>query len=153
MRSFCRWLASSFGAACFVALVGAIAASGCTKAPVKLYPVRGQVFYKDKPAEGAQVILRPQGEPLAEGVEEEKAKPPPAYGTVGTDGTFTLHTEFGEGAAAGDYAAFVTWIGVDPNDAEQRISKLPPKYADQEKPVLKVSVKEQKNELEPFRLK
>ena len=84
---------------------------------------------------------------------EAKLKQPPAYGTVAADGSFTLHTEFGEGAAAGDYAAFVTWIGVDANDAEKRISKLPPKYADQEKPVLKVSVKEQKNELEPFRLR
>ena len=149
MRSCCRWQASSF-AACVVALVAAIAAAGCNNSSVKLYPVRGQVFYKDKPAEGAQVILRPAVEPAAEGAE---VKQPPAYGTVAADGSFTLHTEFGEGAAAGDYAAYITWIGVNPDDAEQRISKLPAKYADQEKPVLKVSVKEAKNELEPFRLK
>ena len=38
-------------------------------------------------------------------------------------------------------------------DPERHFNKLPAKYADQSNPVLKVTVKEGKNELEPFRLK
>ena len=119
---------------------------GCNKSPVKLNPVRGQVFYKDQPAEGAQVVFQPAGEATKEH--------PMAYGTVGADGSFSMRTEpYGEGAAVGDYNVMITWYGKDPQDPEKSVSKMPAKYADQSNPVLKTTVKEGKNELEPFRLK
>jgi hypothetical protein len=115
-----------------------------------VYPVHGQVLYKNQPATGAQIVFQPRQEAES---DESKAKQPIAYGTVGPDGSFALRTEsHGEGAAAGNYDVLVTWYVVDPRDAEKRVSKLPVKYADQSNPVLKVSVKEEKNELQPFRL-
>ena len=76
------------------------------------------------------------------------------YGTVNKDGTFTVRTDpYGEGAPAGEYVVLLTWYDVDPRNPEQHVNKLPAKYADQSIPVLKVTVKEGKNELEPFRLK
>jgi hypothetical protein len=132
------------------ALLIALACSGCSKSSLKLYPVRGQVFYKNEPAAGAQVVFQPQGEP---GSDEAKAQQPMAYGTVEADGSFTLRSEpHGAGAAPGKYNVLITWYAVDPRDPEKRINKLPAKYADQEKPALVATVKEEKNELEPFRL-
>ena len=53
----------------------------------------------------------------------------------------------------GDYIVMVTWYSVDPEDPLKSSSKLPAKYADPTKPLLKVTVKEGANELEPFNLK
>jgi hypothetical protein len=147
-----------FGRACAFccAVVAASIFSGCSDSSVKQYPVHGKVLYKDKPAEGAQVVLRPPEDATAPAdapAEGNKAALPLAYGTVAADGSFQLHTEQGDGAAAGDYVAFITWYGPDPRDPEQRISKLPTKYADPENPIFKVTVKEEKNELEPFQLR
>lgn len=76
-----------------------------------------------------------------------------AYGTVSQDGSFTVRTEpHGEGAVAGDYDVMVTWYAVDPRDEQGRIAKLPGKWADPSQPLLKATVKEGKNQLEPFRL-
>jgi hypothetical protein len=140
---------------CAVLTAAAIVLGGCSNSSVKLYPVQGTVLYKDKPAEGAQVVLRPPEDPAAPAdptAKDTKAALPIAYGTVAPDGTFNLHTEQGEGAAAGDYVAFVTWYGPNPRDPEQRVSKLPTKYADPEHPIFKVTVKAEKTELEPFKL-
>jgi len=126
----------------------AFAFASCSKSSVKLYPVHGQVLFKDQPAEGAQVVFRPAQE------SGEGQNPPMAYGTVEKDGKFTLRTEpHGEGAPAGDYAVLITWYDTDPNDALKHVSKLPAKYADQLNPLIKVTVKEGNNDLEPFRLK
>ena len=50
----------------------ALLASACNKSSIKLYPVRGQVFYKNQPATGAQIVLQPQ-HPEAEPTDEAKA--------------------------------------------------------------------------------
>ncbi len=119
---------------------------GCSKSPVKLNPVRGQVFFKDQPLEGAQIVFQPVG-----GTTKEQ---PMAYGTAGADGSFSLDTHpYGPGAVAGEYVVFVTSYGVDSKDPDKKVSKLPAKYADQANPLLKATVKEGKNELDPFRLK
>ena len=119
---------------------------GCSKSPVKLNPVRGQLFFKDQPLEGAQIVFQPAG-----GTTKEQ---PMAYGTASADGSFSLDTHpYGPGAVAGEYVVFITSYGVDPKDPEKKVSKLPAKYADQANPLLKATVKEGKNELDPFRLK
>ena len=118
---------------------GALSFGGCGQSsPVKLHPVSGKVLYKDQPTENSQVVFQPSG-----GATKEQ---PLAYGTAAADGSFKLRTEYGEGAPTGDYDVMVTWFG-------EKGNKLPPKYANQEKPVIKIAVKEGKNDLEPFRLK
>jgi hypothetical protein len=138
-------------ARCLLVGVATLAAAiGCNSSPVKLYPVQGKVFYKNQPADGAQVVFQSQEEA---GSGESAAQQPMAYGTVGPDGSFSLRTEpYGDGAAAGDYKVLISWYAVDPRDEEGRISKLPAKYADPANPQLKATVKEGNNELEPFRL-
>jgi hypothetical protein len=130
-------------------LVLALAMLGgaCNKSTVKLYPVKGKVLFKDQPASGAQIVFRPAN-------EDPAAKLSAPYATVGEDGGFSLRTEpHGEGALPGDYIVMITWYGPDPKNAEQSVNKLPAKYADPNTPLLKVTVKEGINELEPFKLK
>jgi hypothetical protein len=119
----------------------------CNKSTVKLHPVKGKVLFKDQPADGAQIVFRPAN-------EDPAAKLPTPYATVGADGGFTLRTEpHGEGALPGDYIVMISWYGPDPKNPEQSVNKLPTKYADPTTPLLKVTVKEGINELEPFKLK
>jgi hypothetical protein len=131
-------------------LVAACAAiAGCEKSPFKLYPVSGKVLFKGQPAEGAQVVFQP-----AAGTSETAPKPPLAFGTVQADGSFKLYTDpYGSGAPAGDYVVLITWYGENPRNPEQKINRLPPKYADPTAPLLKVTVKQGQNDLEPFQLK
>jgi len=129
----------------------ALLASACNKSSIKLYPVRGQVFYKNQPATGAQIVLQPQ-QPEAEPTDEAKAAQPLAHGTVADDGSFTLRTEHGEGAAPGKYNVLISKDGVAPKNPEQHINKLPTKYSDQSRPALVVTVKPETNNLEPFKL-
>jgi hypothetical protein len=153
MVAFVRWSMSSWSLTVICGV--ALACSACGKSSVKLYPVRGQVLYKNQPAEGAQIVFQPpeQGGPDGTTSNDAAPKQPMAYGSVGKDGSFVLKSgEFGKGAAAGTYNVFVTWYGPDPRNPEQNTSKLPAKYADQSTPVLKVTVKEEDNQLEPFRL-
>ncbi len=149
MRELVCWSVSGRRAALLIALLFALVSSGCQKSSVKLYPVRGQVLYKNQPAAGAQIVFQPQGETS----DEAKAKQPMAYATVEPDGSFTVRTDpHGAGAVAGKYDVLITWYAADPRNPEKSINKLPAKYADQSKPALVVTVKEEKNELEPFRL-
>jgi len=136
----CSWLTLS---PMILALVAVFPA--CSQSPVKLQPVVGKVLFKDQPIEGAQVVFQPAG-----GASKEQ---PMAYGTANADGTFDLRTEYGVGAVAGDYHVMITWYAPDPRNTDARVSKLPARYADQSNPILKATVKEGKNELEPFRLR
>ena len=122
-----------------------LAAAACNTAAIKLYPVKGKVTYKDQPTEGANIVFQP-----VEGVTAER---PMAYGDVKADGTFALRTEHGEGAAAGDYNVMILWYGSSTGEAMDAKSKLPAKYGDSANPILKATVKEGPNELEPFALK
>jgi hypothetical protein len=138
-----------------LAVGAALIGPACNKSSMKLYPVKGQVLYKGKPAEGAQVVFQPQDDANAAegGTTESETAQPMAYGTVAADGSFSLRTEpIGEGAAPGEYKVLITWYGVDPRDPEQHVSKLPVKYADPSNPVLKATVKEEVNELPAFNL-
>jgi hypothetical protein len=133
------------------ALLSVVAA--CKKSSVKLYPVKGKVLYKGQPAEGAQVVFRPAAD-NAGGASTAAAAAPNPYGDVKADGSFSLHTEFGEGAPAGEYMVLITWYMLtNPDEPQSSKSKLPAKYADQSNPILKATVKEGSNELPPFDLK
>jgi len=150
MRVDDRWSGSGRNAVLLTALLIALGCAGCSRSGLKLYPVSGEVFYKNEPAAGAQIVFQPHGEAMT---DEAKAKQPMAYGTVEADGSFAVRSDpHGAGAAPGQYDVLITWYAVDPRDSEKRINKLPAKYADQTKPALVVTVKEEKNELQPFRL-
>lgn len=122
---------------------------GCGKSSsVKLHPVRGQVFFNDKPAEGARVVFLPAGE---ENAAYRGARP---AATVSADGSFEMETDpHGIGAPVGEYAVLITWFPPrDENPNANAKNKLPNKYGDQARPLLKATVKEGENTLEPFKL-
>jgi hypothetical protein len=130
-----------------LAMVGLVLA-GCNKSSAKLHPVRGQVFFKDQPAEGAKVVFLPAGE---ENAQYRGVRP---AATVASDGSFEIRTEpFGVGAPAGEYAVLLTWFPPrDENPGANPKNKLPAKYGDSGKPLLKATVKEGENSLEPYKL-
>ena len=77
-------------------IVAGVVLCGCKESSLKLYPVRGQVFFKDQPAEGAKVVFLPAGE---ENAQFRGARP---AATVSADGSFEMQTEpQGAGAPAG----------------------------------------------------
>jgi hypothetical protein len=139
-----RWWAAE------AAIVSALslAVAGCGGSSVKLHPVRGQVFFQDQPAEGAKVVFLPAGE---ENAQYRGARP---AATVAADGSFELATDpHGVGAPAGDYTVLVTWFPPrDENPNANPKNKLPLKYGNPTNPVLKATVKEGQNKLEPFKL-
>lgn len=139
-----RWmLVGLLLVACFC--IGSV---GCKKSSVKLYPVKGQVLFKDQPAEGAQVVFLPAGE---ENAQFRGARP---AATVAADGTFEMQTDpHGVGAPTGDYVVLISWFPPrDENPNANPKNKLPNKYADPRTPLLKATVKEGVNDLEPFKL-
>lgn len=110
-----------------------------------LQPVRGQVFFMDQPAEGAKVVFQP-----ASGESVDHSMP---FGTVESDGSFTLNTEpHGEGAPAGEYIVLVSWYGPNAREKNNPQNKLPAKYNDPATPLLKATVKEGQNDLAPYKL-
>jgi hypothetical protein len=120
---------------------------GCEKSTLKLHPVRGQVLFKDQPTEGATLVLLPAGD------ENAQYRGPTPYATVAADGSFEVYTDpHGTGAPAGEYGVMITWFTPRDDNNFNPKNRLPMKYANQEKPLLKVTVKEGKNDLEPFRL-
>jgi hypothetical protein len=127
------------------ALALSVPLSGCGKRGPKLYPVKGQVFFMDQPAAGAQIVFQPAGGLNAAGSTSS--------GTVQADGSFTLQTyPHGEGAPAGDYNVLISWMPENARELENPKNKLPAKYGDSMTPLLKATVKEGPNDLPPFRL-
>ncbi len=130
-----------------------IAAAGPSCSPAAkvdrkpVFPVRGQLFVKDKPAAGAFVLLVPVNEPA-------EPKDPRPRAEVAADGSFALST-YGDndGAPAGEYVVTVTWPGgVRPDGTEEPEDKLFGRYSDRTKSKLRATVKEGPNELPPYRL-
>jgi hypothetical protein len=131
-----------------LAMALAVAAGGCNSSSVKLHPVRGKVLFNEQPAEGAQVVFLPEGE---ENAQYRGARP---AAMVSADGSFEVRTEpFGIGAPPGEYAVLITWFPPrDENPNSNARNKLPNKYSDQARPLLKATVKEGENTLDPFKL-
>jgi len=136
----------SFGDIARAALAaGLIACASCAKrdSRVPVYPVRGQVLVGDKPARNAFVVFHPEG---ADGPQALRP-----YGHAAADGSFKLTTfEADDGAPAGEYQVSVVWLadvgGEDPPD------QLKGRYRNPSSSRLKATVKEQPNELTPFKL-
>ncbi|MCS6865557.1 MAG: hypothetical protein RMJ56_10425 [Gemmataceae bacterium] len=127
-------------------ILGLVIAGGCSPDGPKLYPVKGQVFFDNQPAEGANVVLH-----SAQATEGPNALIP--SGIVQADGSFTLRTHpYGDGAPPGEYKVVITWYPPDARELENPRSKLPAKYGNPARTPLTAVVKDGPTELEPFRI-
>ena len=134
------------------ALLMAVIAISCSKDGRRpVFPVRGQVLYEGKPTPGALVILHPVNDP--------DPRAPRAVARVGTDGRFAPTTYNAEdGAPAGEYAVTVAWVKETDNQNAPREEQkeprnlVPDRYGKPETSGLRVQIKEEHNELAPFRL-
>jgi hypothetical protein len=113
-----------------------------------VFPVKGQVFFKDKPAFGAFVVFVPVNEPA-------DAKDPRPHAEVDKDGNFVVGTyDAADGAPAGEYQLMMTWPGgVLPDGREEPDDKFGGRYANPKTSKLTAKVVEGPNELPAFKLK
>jgi hypothetical protein len=134
----------TFRIGCWLAL--ALLPLACGSGNARVYPARGEVFYKGKPAAGAMVHLHPQ----------DKTKCPPAFATVESDGSFQL-TTYGknDGAAAGSFGVTIVWRDEREKDGETIVGpdKLGNRYSKVEKSGLTAVIEAKKNDLPRFELK
>jgi hypothetical protein len=136
-----------------VLLTGAAALAGasCGSSKVPVYPVRGQVLYQGKPAEGALVIFHPTSGAIPPGA------PMLPNGRVQADGSFTLTTYTdNDGAPAGEYVVVILWpSGGTEGDEESSGShdRLQGRYGDVARSPIKREVQPGENVLEPIQLK
>ncbi len=148
----------------------AMATSGCDSKG--LCPVSGSVIYQGKPAKGATVHFRREGE-----TPQEAANYP--IGMVDDEGNFDLEVAgVGRGAPPGKYKVLVRWPpenkevsapvpaknkrgnkGPVPSAAELRrdpkssTDRLNFRYFNPQKPLLSVEIVSGSNKLDPFALK
>jgi hypothetical protein len=106
-----------------------------------LHPVKGKVvFSKPEALSGLKVRLEPKS-PSAR----------PASGDIGPDGSFTLKSEAGEGAAEGEYGVRLEKPG---GFAKGKYNlPIPHEYFDEDGAFLSASIKADTTELELFELK
>ena len=128
-----------------------LVSTGCGKTKPNghkdVFPVRGIVIYRGKPAAGAEIALHPMGE------LPTKALCPCA--TTDKEGRFALTTyEPGDGAPAGQYVVTIVWPGVPPQNmpGDPGPDRMGGRYNDRNKPAWCVEVKPQTNELPPFHI-
>lgn len=141
-----RWRGGLGAAALTAGLVlGLVSCRGADpNAPV---PVRGQVRYRDRPAEGARVTFVPTG-------AGDPAAPRPTA-AVDADGTFRLTTKLSyDGAPPGRYAVTIVYPSPAKKVDDENVGPdlLRGKYANPKTTPLQAEVKAGPNELEPFRL-
>jgi hypothetical protein len=135
----------------FVALFAALLSTGigCGNSS-GIYPVSGKVLYRGQPAVGATVTFVRKG--AANGMQDHVPQ-----GVVGADGTFSLASPLGRGAAPGEYAVLVEWKagagktkGRSPGlNAPDRLNR---RYLDSARPLLTATVEAKTNSLSPFEL-
>ena len=137
-----RILAGSFVAACLVA------SAGCGNSDI--YPVQGKVLYRGQPAAGATITF------VRKGAVDRLTEQTP-QGVVGEDGSFSLSSPIGAGAAPGEYAVLVEWKtgagrikGRSPGlNAPDRLHR---RYLDPTHPLLTATVEQKSNTLPTFEL-
>lgn len=118
-------------------VVLAIAVSGCHKQAddrLPVFPTRGKVFYRGKPADGALVQLHP--------LNLDKPLPFNPRARVSPDGTFALTTYDGhDGAPAGEYAVSVDWRRkLSDDETEEGARLLPIRYSHPDTSGLRVQI-------------
>lgn len=127
--------------------VGCVLAVGCGTSGPKLYPVRGTVTVKGKPAHHAIVFLHRKGRTdMAEHVP---------YGKVAADGTFVItSTKEGDGAQVGEYAITIYWPDMSkPEDGNgQRPDALNGAYDKVAQSKLSAVMKAEENVISPLDL-
>lgn len=140
-----------FRSDCFILLYGCglalVAILGCGPSGPKLYPVRGKVTVKGKPASYALVFLHRVG-------RSDPNEPVP-YGQVGDDGNFSITTvKKGDGAQIGEYMITVDWpdMSKSPDGNGQRPDALNGAYDKPTESKIKAVVKEGENTLPPLDL-
>ncbi|HSQ54322.1 MAG TPA: hypothetical protein VLM40_01145 [Gemmata sp.] len=151
------WMRKRLTASWCAAFLGVIAltATGCSSGE-KLNPVKGKVLYKGEPLAGATVSFHPKG--------ANDLKRQPAIGLTQEDGTFTVKTGPDDGAPAGDYVVTIICTA-QPKAADGKkkilsfgsedisVDRLGGAYANMANSKINVTIKDGKNELEPFNLK
>jgi hypothetical protein len=113
-----------------------------------VYPSSGKVFFKGKPAEGAQVTLIP--------LDDNDAKTPWPGAQVRRNGAFRLSTYASyDGAPAGHYAVTIIYRSPEQkvDDENRGPDLLRGKYSDPKTTPLRIEIEERTNELGPFNLK
>jgi hypothetical protein len=130
--------------------------ASCSSGPQRepLYPVKGQLFYEDRPAAGAVVWFHPL-ETMEEISPDTPATEPRPLGVVQEDGSFEVQTHgIKDGAPAGRYRLSVMWKRVKAkggSDDEENL--LPLRFLDPRLAGLPVvEVHAGPNVLPPFKL-
>jgi hypothetical protein len=118
--------------------------ASCGRGGQGLAPVRGQVLYEGKPANGSIVFFHPQDD------SGPSAHRP--VGKVGPDGWFELKTDKGERAPPGRYVVTVVWKSRNGGADDEEKDLLPTRYMNPATSQLTAEVKEGSNELPPFKL-
>lgn len=129
--------------------VGATAGCGESEDQFAVHPVRGEVTYRGKPAEGAKVVFY--------ATERRSDRLPFPTGDVQEDGRFELTSyKQGDGAPSGTYNVAITWPEPIPAGANKEVysprDRLRGRYAKPEESGLQAVVAEGENTLQPFRL-
>ncbi len=135
------------------ALIACVTSPACesSNSPA-VYPVKGQVFVRNQPADGAVVILRPAAS--ADPAEWAAGFP---RAIAEADGSFQVST-YGtdDGAPAGSYVVLVQWNkaeGAQPADPETEVpDRLGGRYMNPETSTLRATVTEGPTELPRFNL-
>jgi hypothetical protein len=132
-----RWAAPVF-------LTLPLALAGCGESVPSagaLHPVKGKVvFSKPEALAGLKVQFLPKS-PSAR----------PASGEIGSDGSFALKSQDGEGVAEGEYFVRLEKPGGFPKGKFN--SPIPQEYFDEDGAFLSASIKADSTELPPFELK
>jgi hypothetical protein len=138
-----------------LAILAVLFVSGCGQreeaARLTVYPVSGRLTVGGKPAEKAEISLRPVV-PL----DEPGKRPIMPYGIVQADGTFRIGMYTADdGVPPGDYVVTVIWptITIEGGEEVKGPDRLHGFYNNPSRPVAKVTVKEGPNEMAPINLK
>lgn len=133
------------GCVIFITLV---VCSGCgAEDRIEVYPVEGQVLVGGQPAAGALVIFHPS-DSQPEGFPAARPR-----GSVDAEGHFSLTTfETGDGAPVGNYTVTVVWQTRVEETEELTPDRLAGRYDNPQASQLKVTLRPEPNQLEPFEL-
>ena len=133
----------------FFALAVCVFLPGCEPSNEKaVYPVKGQLFVRSQPAEGALIILSP-----ADGADPSGWTAGYPRAVASADGSFQISTyEDNDGAPAGEYIVLVQWrkpvSGSMPSDPETEVpDRLGGRYMDPQASKLRATVSESPTEL------